>query len=98
YVLVLELLNYGVMRTYYGFIPTSTPSGFATIRGRLVDIADKNSVIWDTGEQYPGNTVQEPVAGEWKQPPDYANLIAAANRALVRSRQFLHDRFFETKP
>jgi hypothetical protein len=98
YVLMLELLNYGALRTYYAFIPTSAPSGFATVRGRLVDVANKNAVIWDTGDQYPQNTLQEPVAGEWKQAPDYPNLIAAASRAVVLSRQMLQDRFFETKP
>lgn len=97
YVLVLELLNYGALRTYYAFIPTSAPSGFAAIRGRLVDTKDYK-VLWDTGNAPLDCIVQEPVAGEWKQPPDYANLMAAADRALQRSRQFLLDRFFETRP
>lgn len=97
YVLVLELLNYGALRTYYAFMPTSAPSGFAAIRGRLVDTKD-HKVIWDTGNSVLDCVVQEPVAGEWKEPPDYPNLMASAQRALDRSRQFLLDRFFETRP
>jgi hypothetical protein len=98
YVLVLELVNYGALRTYYAFVPTSAPSGFAAVRGRLVDVTNKNAVVWDTGDQYPQNTVQEPIAGEWKQSPDYPNLVAAINRAILSSRQLLVDRFFESKP
>lgn len=97
YVLLLELRNYGALRAYYAFIPTAAPSGFAAIRGRLID-TQNNKVLWDTGTAPLDGLVQEPVAGEWKQPPDYANLMAAADRALSRSRQFLLDRFFESRP
>ena len=97
YVLVLELLNYGALRSYYAFMPTSAPSGFAAVRGRLVDTKDYK-VIWDTGNAPLDCIVQEPVAGQWKQPPAYQNLMTAAERAMHRSRQYLVDRFFETKP
>jgi hypothetical protein len=85
-VLVLRLMYYGTSRSYYGFIPISEPQGFAAVDGSLID--KEHKILWNTGDSILDSFVKEPVVGEWKQKPDYPNLIAASERALEKSQPF----------
>jgi hypothetical protein len=91
-IIVLRLVSFGASRTYYGFIPTSQPQGYAMVQGIMVD-TEKNKILWDTGILE--GTIKDPVVGEWNQEPDFPNLTEAMNRAVEKSKRFLKDRFFE---
>ena len=64
------------------------------MRGCMIERGD-HRLLWDTRWRF--GTVNEPVAGEWKEPPDYPNLLSAINRALGQSKKFLAERFFEER-
>jgi len=91
--LILQLNQYGAIRSYYGFIPLSDPQGLAVINGLMVEKSD-NKILWFAGDGREQSYVQEPVIGAWDEPPNYPNLTAAVNRALARAQTVLLDKFF----
>ena len=91
-VIIISLLGYGASRGYYGFIPTTKPQGMAAVEGVMLDRQHK--ILWNTGNSINDSFIKEPVVGEWKQKPDYPNLLAASRRALVKSQVVLMDKFF----
>ena len=93
HIVVIQLLAYGASRSYYGFIPTSDPSGSAGIYGYMID--KNHKTLWDSGNSIKDSFIKEPVVGEWKQPPEYSNLLEASRRALKKSKRVLIDRFLE---
>lgn len=91
-IIVLQLMQYGASRTYYGFIPLSKPQGMAAVDG--VMITKDHKILWNTGNSIANSFIKEPVVGEWKQKPDYPNLMDSARRALSKSQTVLLDKFF----
>ena len=91
-VIVLQLMQYGASRSYYGFIPLSKPQGMAAVDGVMIN--KQHEILWNTGNSIADSFVKEPVVGEWKQKPDYPNLMDAARRALAKSQTVLLDKFF----
>ena len=68
------------------------PVGVTYAAGSLVD-GSTNQLIW----QYP-ILVEEPVAGEWDQPPDYPNLRKAIEKSLEKAIRQIHASFFKGTP
>ncbi len=91
-VIMLQLNKYGAVRNYYGFIPLSDPQGLAVVEGMMINKGHK--IEWNTSDSIIDSYIKEPVNGEWKQKPDYTNLINASKRALEKSQNVLLDRFF----
>ena len=71
YLLVLEIIRFGVARHYYGFIPTGNPAGWVALRSSFID-ARTNELI---AQQF--SNINEPVSKEWDQPPDYNEVVNA---------------------
>ncbi|MEQ9058462.1 MAG: hypothetical protein RLW61_03490 [Gammaproteobacteria bacterium] len=92
-IILFRLYQFGASRAYYGFIPISAPQGLAAVYGAMVD-ARTNKLMWHTGDSLKDAFIKEPVVGEWKEPPDYPNLTAAATRALEKSRRVMIAKFF----
>lgn len=91
-VIIISLLGYGASRGYYGFIPTTKPQGMAAVEGVMLN--KDHEILWNTGNSINDSFIKEPVVGEWKQKPDYPNLLAASKRALAKSQTVLLDKFF----
>lgn len=91
-IVILHLVNFGAIRSYRGFFPTSAPEGSSNVRGLMVSKVG-NQILWYTGhtEAY----VKEPAMGEWDQEPDYPNLTNAVYKALERSKTSLKENFFD---
>lgn len=85
--LIMDPHSFGVIRPYYGFIPTGDPKGYAELSIYLVNLTDNRIV----GEYKA--TVKNTVHGDWDMPPDYVALInstkAALSNALSEARLFL---------
>ncbi|MFK7793794.1 MAG: hypothetical protein AB8B89_00455 [Gammaproteobacteria bacterium] len=91
-IIIISLLGYGASRGYYGFIPITKPQGMAAVEGVMLDKEQK--ILWNTGNSINDSFIKEPVVGEWKQKPDYPNLLSASKRALEKSKVILSDKFF----
>lgn len=88
YALVLTVSNFGVYRTYYGFIPTSSPYGYADLDISLVNLQD-NSL-----EAYYKADIKVPVIGEWDSPPQYTQLKQSIKNALKKGIHNAYAHFF----
>lgn len=76
-ILLVEVTAVGTIRSYYGFIPTSAPSGYVAADSQMVD-ARSNKLIWRAL-----NAQQQAVAGEWDAPPAYASVDQAIATAIA---------------
>ena len=76
YLLVIEISMYGTGRSYYGMLPISPPKGYTVLSSYLIDGKTQDVI------SQRGSTVVEPVKGEWDDPPQYANLMKAAETSL----------------
>ena len=90
-VIILQLLRYGAIRSYYGFIPLTDPKGVATVQGVMINKSD-NSILWRTGLLK--GDIKVDVEGEWHQKPDYPALTDAVNEAIKKSKEYLESQFF----
>lgn len=86
--LTIELENIGAIRNYYSVIPTGAPKAYCVIKGELIDQTDKK-VLWRHIM-----TVEEPVQGEWDQPPYYPNFNKALAHATTLAQEEIIDSFF----
>lgn len=86
--LTIQLINIGVAREYYGFIPRSYPQAFCWLQGKLINPIN-NTELW-----YHKTEIIEPIVGKWDEPPHYSNILAALDRALANATQELLDSFF----
>lgn len=91
YALLLQPHEFGLTRSYYGFIPLGSPSGHASLSFYLVNLSD-NSIVG----QYKA-TLQEPSCDDWDTPPDYKGLIEASKNALVKSFNEAYTFFFKAQ-
>lgn len=86
--LVIELQHLGAIRDYYGFIPTSTPKVYCVLKGQLIDQQDKK-VLWRHVVK-----IEDPVQGNWDQPPYYPNFTNAFKEAMVSAQEEIVNSFF----
>jgi len=85
---LITVLRVGTIRDYYGFIPTSEPSGLSHINGKVINLSN-NQLEWN-------QTVQQrvPNMGEsWDVPPDFPGLTKAMYAALSQTKQMLFNSF-----
>ncbi len=77
FLLVIDPIEFGVVRAYYGFIPTSAPVGVAKFSLYLVRLQDNALFgIYNAASS-------APVFGSWDTPPEYSALIQSIENALV---------------
>jgi hypothetical protein len=79
YLLLIQVQSIGTIRGYLGalpLIPTTSPSGYFVAAGQLVDLKTQK-LLWRKAV-----AIRRPTRGEWDQPPDFANLIAAVHQAV----------------
>jgi len=86
--LLLELQKLGAIRSYYSFIPTGAPKAYCILKGELIDRQDKK-VLWRHLAK-----IEEPVQGNWDQPPSYPNFTIALKQAIDSAQEEVIDSFF----
>jgi hypothetical protein len=86
--LLLTVTAAGTQRSYYGFIPTSSPIGLLSARGEIVDL-NTNEILW---RQLTTNTA--PIDDPWDQPPNYPNVSVAVQKVILMARRSLIDSLF----
>jgi len=87
--LVLISVNVvGTIRSYYGFIPTGDPSGYAVLKGMVINLSN-NQMEWN---ELASETVEHD-PGEWDTPPKFASLTKAMKKAYVQSQSNLFNGF-----
>ena len=89
-VLLVNVTAAGTIRSYYGFIPTSAPSGYLTTDNVMVNAKD-NILIWSALV-----SSTPPVQGEWDQPPTYANIDSAIKNAVTQLSSNISKTLFES--
>lgn len=77
YALVLIPRQYGITRSYYGFIPISSPKGYCHLQILLVNLND------NTVNGFFESNTERGCVGDWDTPPDYFNLRKTLEEALV---------------
>lgn len=85
---LISVVRVGTIRSYYGFIPISAPSGLCHLSGKVIDLSN-NHLEWN-------QVVTETVAngdGSWDVPPNYPSLTKAVYNALDESRNMLYNNF-----
>lgn len=70
----------GTVRSYYGFIPTSQPSGDFIANGEIVDLRN-DALLW-----YIQINKNVDIESPWDAAPDYPNLTTAAEQAEQQAR------------
>ena len=84
-ILLLDALQWGTTRKYYGFVALGPPSGYAKVQGILLD-GDDNAVLWRQTV-----TAKRPVDGAWNEPDEYPGVARAAAGALFDGCGLLAD-------
>lgn len=79
YALILEPQKFGIVRTYFGFIPTSVPTGCARLSVYLISLKDNKILGHYNADE---NMI---VRDEWDTPPDYIRLQKACKSVLVNA-------------
>ena len=87
-VLLLELLNLGATRKYYSFFPGGAPKAYCVLKGELIDRQNKK-ILWSHFAK-----IEEPVRGDWDQPPSYPNFTLALKQAVDSAQEEVIDSFF----
>lgn len=90
-ILLLDVMRWGTVRNYYGFVPLGPPQGMYEVAGLL--IGRDGRIRWRAN-----NLSQPPVdvQGEWDQGPNFPNLGQALSAAEQRAAAFLEKDFFGT--
>jgi hypothetical protein len=88
--LLFTVVAVGTQRSYYGFIPTSSPVAVLKAKGELIDL-QTNEVLW-RGQA--SNTAM--IADPWDQPPEFKNVNAAVQKVIEDARKAMVDKLFAT--
>jgi hypothetical protein len=88
---LLSVEGFGTIRPYFGFVPTGAPKAFFQVKGQMVELKT-NRLLWQAVMDQ--DVASVPPAGEWDQPPDYANLTAALRKAIENGKRFLVSEYF----
>ena len=86
--LLFTVVAVGTQRSYYGFVPISSPVAILRARGELIDL-QTNEVLWrdDTA-----NTAA--IADPWDQPPAFQNVGAAVQQVILEARGAMIQKLF----
>jgi hypothetical protein len=90
--LLFTVTQAGTQRSYYGFIPTSSPSAILRARGELIDL-QTNAILW---RELTTNT--SAVNDPWDQPPEFKNVHAAVQKVIAAARKAMADKLFAGSP
>lgn len=83
--LLIKVLRAGVVRPYYGFIPTGEPLANFVVEGRVIDL-ETNRLLWRVHfDEKLG--IQEP----WDEPPSFPNVTTAFFKTMELARVKLRD-------
>lgn len=89
YALVLDPQSFGILRTYYSFIPTCTPHGLADLHFFLVRLED-NVVMGHFKAR-----IERRGESDWDTPPDFTSMMGTVREslktALDRASTYLFD-------
>jgi hypothetical protein len=88
--LIVEVVQWGTLRNYYGFIPLGDPKALFGVSGRLVG-RDGRMRWYDWIE---GEDALLPVSGEWDQPPAFANVTRSIQSVERKAAAFLEGSLF----
>lgn len=81
---LISAVRLGTIRSYYGFIPTSSPTGLSHLNGQIINLGT-NELEWNQKVEQ-----RVPFEGEeWDTPPDYPSLSKAVTTALLQSKKVL---------
>ena len=88
--LLISVNAVGTIRSYYGFIPTSSPEGYAHIDGKLMNLKN-NKVEWEhfNAAKVPYTTT------EWDTPPDFPGLSEAMQKAVDDADLVIYNHFIQ---
>ena len=88
--LLFTVIAVGTQRSYYGFIPTSSPVAVLRAKGEMIDL-QTNEVLW---RDQTSNTAV--IADPWDQPPEFKNVNAAVQKVIEDARRAMVDKLFAT--
>lgn len=85
--MVISPTAIGTIRSYYGFIPTSAPTGYAKLNGQIVNL-NTNVMEWNqlTEQSVPTRD------GVWDVPPQYPSLTEAVFASITQSNDALFNK------
>jgi len=80
YLIILEILSFGIGRSYaLGIIPTIQPQGLTNLRCYLIDSSSDEIIAQHISKNL------ESSQGEWDEPPEYPNLMKAMLASFEKS-------------
>ena len=86
--LLFTVVAVGTQRSYYGFVPISSPTAILRARGEIIDL-QTNELLWrETTSDI------ETIAAPWDQPPEFGNVHAAVQKVILAARKSMVDRLF----
>jgi hypothetical protein len=90
--LLFTVIAVGTQRSYYGFVPISSPVAILKARGELIDL-QTNEVLWreDT-------STTAPIADPWDQPPEFKNVNTAIETVIAEARNEMLEKLFAGSP
>lgn len=78
---LIHLASIGTSRNYFGFVPTSSPKGYARATAQMIDLRT-GELLWSAA-----SVRYQDVSGDWDQPPAFPNVdhaIADTLHAIAR--------------
>jgi hypothetical protein len=90
--LLFTVVAVGTQRSYYGFVPISSPVAILRARGEMIDL-QTNEVLW---REDTSNTA--PIADPWDQPPEFKNVSTAVESVIIEARDAMLDKLFAGAP
>jgi hypothetical protein len=90
--MVLDMIKFGAIRKYKGFIPVTQPKGHSLVAGYLIE-GTSNRLIY---MKISGKT--ELPAGEWDSPPEFTNLMKSVESSFEKAIDEIFIAFFNRAP
>lgn len=85
--LLISVPSAGVVRPYYGFIPTGEPMASFLVEGKAIDL-HTNRVLWRARIDH-----KLAIKTPWDEPPTFPNVTSAFYKAMEQSRVLLKSDF-----
>ncbi len=92
HLIILEILSFGIGRSYFGIIPTSQPQGLTNLRCYLINSSSDQIIAQHIAKNL------EASQGEWDEPPEYPNLMKAMLSSFEKSIDECFFAFFGRLP
>jgi len=90
--LLFTVVAVGTQRSYYGFIPISSPSAMMNARGEIIDL-QTNEVLWRQT-----TTDVAAIDDPWDESPEFRNVHAAVQKVILAARKSMADLLFAGLP